>query len=119
MSQSISLLESLLLDESGAVLSAELALVGTMGVVGATVGLSAAATSVQEELAEVASAFRSLDQSYSIPEQRIGGAWTAGSSYAQPVAKQKTPASSEEANHGRDDENRNAEQEPHPARPSL
>jgi len=82
----MTLLNALLADESGAILSAEAALVGTLGVMGATVGLSTAAQSVDEELADVAYAFRSLDQSFSIPEQRQGGAWKAGSQFTQTPA---------------------------------
>lgn len=75
-------------DESGMILSAEAALLGTVGVIGATVGLSAAARSINEELTEVAASFRSLDQSYAFEGQRSPHAWTAGSSYQQtPVAE--------------------------------
>jgi hypothetical protein len=75
-------------DESGLVLSAEAVAVGTLGVVGAAVGAGAVAHSVNSELEEAAFAFRSLDQSFSIPEQRIGNAFVAGSSYTQkPVAE--------------------------------
>ncbi len=75
-------------DESGFVLSAEAVAVGTLGVVGAAVGAGAVARSVNSELEETAFALRSLDQSFSIPEQRIGNAFVAGSSYTQkPVAE--------------------------------
>ena len=80
----ISILTKLWNDESGYVLSAELVLVGTLGVIGATVGLKMAADAVNEELTEVAVAFRSLDQSYSVPGFRCCGAWTASSEYQQP-----------------------------------
>lgn len=78
-------------DESGAILSAEAALLGTVGVVGAGAGLSAVSETVDAELKDVAFAIRSLDQSYSIPQTGCecgGKAWTAGSSFKQePVAK--------------------------------
>jgi hypothetical protein len=70
-------------DESGFVLTAEAVLLGTVGVVGATVGLSAMAQTMNDELSEVAMSFRSLNQSYCIPEQHGCHAWTAGSFYIQ------------------------------------
>lgn len=70
-------------DEAGFVLSSELVLLGTLGVIGATVGLSAAARSVNEELTELAFAFRSLDQSYHVEGTRSCRAWTAGSEFIQ------------------------------------
>lgn len=70
-------------DERGFVLSAEAVLVGTVALLGATVGLKMASTAVNEELKDVAFAFRSLDQSYTIRENRACGAWTAGSCYQQ------------------------------------
>src|SRR5687767_2935224 len=76
-------LKALWADESGLVVSAEAVAVGTLGVVGAAVGAGAVAHSVNAELEETAFALRSLDQSYSIPEQRIGNAFVAGSSYTQ------------------------------------
>lgn len=75
-------------DESGLVLSAEAVTLGTLGVVGATVGLSAAARSLNSELEETAFALRSLDQSFSISGQECCGAMTAGSSYTQMSVKE-------------------------------
>ena len=75
-------------DEAGVLLSAEAAIVGTAAVVGVGAGLNVVATSVNEELKEVGYAIRSLDQSYSIPERKSCGAWTAGSEFKQqPVEK--------------------------------
>lgn len=76
--------QALLNDESGFVVSSEAVLVGTVGVLGATVGLSVAGDSIHDELTEVALAFRSLDQSYSYEGIRCGTAWTAGSAFQQP-----------------------------------
>jgi septation ring formation regulator EzrA len=70
-------------DENGVLLSAEAVVVGTVAVVGMTAGMSVVATSVSEELKDVASSIRSLDQSYSIPAQESCGARTAGSSFTQ------------------------------------
>src|SRR5690606_4419320 len=58
------LLTRLWTDERGFVISSELVLLGTLGVLGATAGLHVAATAIDEELFDVACAFRSLDQSY-------------------------------------------------------
>jgi hypothetical protein len=75
-------------DERGLVLSAEAVVLGTLGVAGATVGLSAVARSANSELEDVAFAIRSLDQSFQIPGQESGGARTAGSRFQQmPVKK--------------------------------
>lgn len=76
--------QALFNDQAGFVLSSEAVLVGTVGVLGATVGLSVAADSIHDELTEVALAIRSLDQSYSYEGIRCGTAWTAGSAYQQP-----------------------------------
>lgn len=82
------LLTKLWSDEGGAILSSELVLVGTVGVIGATVGLNAISTAVNEELEDVAFAIRSLDQSYTIPATSGCGAWTAGSSFQQEPVKE-------------------------------
>ncbi len=70
-------------DESGAVLSAEAVMVGTIGVVAATTGLKMASTAVHDEMSEVAHAIRSLDQSYSYEGYQTERAFTASSSYRQ------------------------------------
>jgi len=79
----IRLLRQLWADEAGYILSAEAVTVGTIGVVGATVGIGAVSESVNQELKETAYAIRSLDQSYCIPAQYGCGAWTAGSCFVQ------------------------------------
>ena len=70
-------------DETGAVLSAEAALLGTVGVLGAVVGVNLFAGAVNDELRDVAYSFRSLDQSYSVAGHSSPTAWTAGSGYTQ------------------------------------
>jgi len=76
-------------DESGVLLSAEAAILGTVGVVGIGSGMHVVATSVNEELKDVGYAIRSLDQSYSIPAQKgCNGAWTAGSEFKQQPVEQ-------------------------------
>jgi len=70
-------------DEAGLVMSAELVMLGTVGVLGATVGLSAASTAINDEMVEFSQAIRSLDQSYHIQGHNSCRAWTASSSYRQ------------------------------------
>jgi Flp pilus assembly pilin Flp len=58
------MLRKLLLDESGAVISAELVLVLTILVIGVIVGLSEVAVAVNTELNDISNAIGALDQSY-------------------------------------------------------
>jgi len=60
-----SMLRNLLNNEAGFVISAELALVLTIAVIGMVVGLSHVAMAVNQELTDVATAIGSLNQSYS------------------------------------------------------
>lgn len=83
-------------DEAGAVLSSELVLVGTLGVISATVGLKALSTALNEELEDVAFAIRSLDQSYAVAEVRGCGAYSAGSSFTQEPVKESLKELDEE-----------------------
>jgi hypothetical protein len=78
------LLEQLWKDQSGAILSAEAVTVGTITVVGATVGLKMAAEAVNAEFSDMSQAFRGLDQSYSVEGNKSERAWTASSGYSQP-----------------------------------
>ena len=82
------LIQELWKDESGLILSAETVTLGTVGVLGAVVGLNAAGSAVNGELKEMAGAIRSLDQSYAFVGHRGCGAWTAGSCYIQPNVQQ-------------------------------
>ncbi len=77
-------IENLWQDECGLILSAEAVMIGTLGVLGAVVGLNAAGTAVDQELKEFAGAIRSLDQSYGYVGHQSCRAWTAGSYYRQP-----------------------------------
>jgi len=82
------ILRDLWKDEAGVIMSAEAVVLGTVGVIGLTAGLSVVADAVKGELKDFAFAIRSLDQSYEIPAQKGCGAWTAGSSFTQePVEK--------------------------------
>ncbi len=77
------LVKDLWQDEHGLILSAEAVTIGTLGVLGAVVGLNMASTAVDEELKEFAFAIRSLDQSYGYVGHQSCRAWSAGSSYRQ------------------------------------
>ena len=57
-------LKALWNDQDGFVISAELVLVATIGVLSMVVGLHSVAKSVTQELNDVASAFGAIDQSY-------------------------------------------------------
>lgn len=52
-------------DEAGFIVSAELVLVSTIGVLSMVVGLSEVANNINQELEDVGSAFSCIDQSYS------------------------------------------------------
>lgn len=59
-----SLWQKLLADETGVILSSEIALVGTVGVLGMVVGLEAVTSAVNSELNDFASAIGTLDQTF-------------------------------------------------------
>jgi len=71
-------------DQRGSVVTTEAVLVGAMGVAGASVGLKMTVAAMNEEFQEIACAFRSFDQSYSIKGLSSSSAAAAGSSYRQP-----------------------------------
>ena len=79
----MNLLNNFWRDEAGLVMSAELVMLGTVGILGATVGLSAASTAINDEMVEFSHAIRSLDQSYHIEGHQSCRAWSASSSYRQ------------------------------------
>ncbi len=79
----MNLLNNFWRDETGLVMSAELVMLGTVGILGATVGLSAASTAINDEMVEFSHAIRSLDQSYHIEGHQSCRAWSASSSYRQ------------------------------------
>jgi len=58
------MLKSLLRDEAGAVISAELVLVLTIVVIGVIVGLSEVAVAINTELNDISNAIGALDQSF-------------------------------------------------------
>jgi len=79
----MNLLNNFWSDEAGLIMSAELVVIGTVGILGATVGLSAASTAINDELVEFSYAIRSLDQSYHFEGHQSCRAWTASSAYQQ------------------------------------
>jgi hypothetical protein len=68
-------------DEGGFVVSAETALLGTLGIVGVGVGVNCAREALDAEFHDLARAFRSLDQSYAYTGSWYTGAYVAGSAY--------------------------------------
>lgn len=75
------LLNELWTNEEGAILSTEMMLYGTVGVVGATTGLSAFRDAVNTELGDLSRAIGSLDQSYCISPVTGHHAYSAGSAF--------------------------------------
>lgn len=77
-------------DESGAVVSAELVLLMTVFVIGLTVGAVAVQNAINDDLADVAAAIRSFDQSFAYcGTQLYSGegemcAVVAGSAFVEP-----------------------------------
>jgi hypothetical protein len=70
-------------DESGVVVSAELATVATVGVLGLTAGLGVAASATNDELIELGKAIRSLDQSYEVQGRTTCCGFSATSRFTQ------------------------------------
>lgn len=54
-------------DEAGVVMTAETVMLGTVAVLGLTVGIGTISSAVNGELNEMGMAFRSFDQSFSVP----------------------------------------------------
>lgn len=61
----LNLITKLYNDEAGFIVSAELILISTIGVLAMVVGLSEVASAVNQELEDVAAAFGSVNQTYS------------------------------------------------------
>lgn len=75
------LLKRLWLEEDGVVLSSEMMLYGSLGVVGAGAGYTALRDSVNAELSDLAKALGSIDQSFWYAPVVGHSAWTAGSAF--------------------------------------
>ena len=76
-----SIFTALFNDESGFIISAELVLVATIGVLSLIVGLSEVAFNINQELEDVGSAFGSLNQSYCLQGMKGCKAHTPGSKF--------------------------------------
>ena len=70
-------------DEDGVILSMETVLLGTIGVLGLTTGLSFLASAVNAELEDLGSAIRGVDQSFAVEGGQNCAGSKAGSSYQQ------------------------------------
>jgi len=79
-------------EDDGFVLSSEMVLYGTVGVVGVTTGYAALRDSVNTELDDVAKALGSTDQSYFVGGVYGHSAWSAGSAYFDRVDRPDVPA---------------------------
>lgn len=79
----MSIVRAFLRDESGVVVSAELATVATIGVLGLTTGLGVVASATNDELIELGQAIRSLDQSYEVQGKTTCCGFSASSKYTQ------------------------------------
>lgn len=75
------IMNQLLSDEAGFIVSAELVLVSTIAVLGLAVGLSELSLNVNNELEDVGSAFTSIKQSYHTKGSSGHKACFTGSSY--------------------------------------
>ena len=80
----------LLADEVGAVVSAEMALLVTTGLLGASAGLESVSESVNSELHDFASALRGLNQNYSVSDRHSDRALVAASWFEQPATDADT-----------------------------
>ena len=76
------MLKKLWNDEVGLIISAELTLVLTIGVLAMVVGLSEVAVAVNTELNDISNAIGALDQSYSYTGFQAFGNWKCKSSVA-------------------------------------
>ena len=75
------LINTLIHDEAGFIISAELVLVSTIAVLGMIVGLSEVALNVNNELEDVGSAFGSMNQTYSVKGTKGCGGSTSGTEF--------------------------------------
>lgn len=75
------LLNNLIKDEDGFIVSAELVMIATLGVLAMTVGLSEVAFNINNELQDVGRAFASMNQSFNVQGQSNAWGGNGGSSY--------------------------------------
>lgn len=75
------LLNNLMNDEAGFIVSAELVMIATLGVLAMAVGLSEVAFNINNELQDVGRAFGSMNQSFNIQGQSNAWGGNGGSSF--------------------------------------
>ena len=76
------LINQLLNDEAGFIVSAELILISTIVVLGLIVGLSEVALNINNELEDVGTAFNCIQQSYHVDGFNGHKGWTDGSRFS-------------------------------------
>lgn len=77
-----SVVARLIHDDAGFIVSAELVLIGSIGILAMVVGLSEVAININNELEDVASAFGSMNQSFRANGQNGCGGRSSGSSHS-------------------------------------
>ena len=75
------LMNSLMKDEAGFIVSAELVMIATLGVLAMAVGLSEVAFNINNELQDVGRAFGSMNQSFNLQGQMSNRGGSGGSSF--------------------------------------
>lgn len=75
------LFTSLMKDEAGFIVSAELVMIATLAVLAMAVGLSEVAFNINNELQDVGRAFASMNQSFNINGQATNNGSSGGSSF--------------------------------------
>ncbi|QDV48249.1 Flp family type IVb pilin [Gimesia fumaroli] len=75
------IINQLINDEAGFIVSAELVLISSIAVLAMIVGLSEVANNINQELEDVGSAFSSIDQSYQLSYAHGHKACTESSSF--------------------------------------
>lgn len=76
------LLNCLMKDEDGFIVSAELVMIATLGVLAMAVGLSEVAFNINNELQDVGRAFGSINQSFNVQGQSNAWGGSGGSSFS-------------------------------------
>ena len=79
------LLTRLMIDEAGFIVSAELVMIATLGVLAMAVGLSEVAFNINNELKDIGNAFGSMNQSFNMQGQSSRRGASGGSSFQDNV----------------------------------
>lgn len=75
--------KALMNDEAGFIISAELILVMTIGVLAMVVGLTAVRDAVTHEMNDISHAFGTVSQSYNVPGLKKGRGWHGSHAYIE------------------------------------